>query len=140
MTVDCTSVTFVEMSVVIKGGRGMIFFVPTATQWQACPVLMAAVALAAGRIGFLFQLGLRKKTEGEIVVGKMVFGYWQRSARKHQKKIATVACALVTTTEKGQMFSNTQFLNYAVRNMNQNMRQLNLTQNYRECRFAPEFQ
>ena len=79
---------------------------------------MAAVAFAARRIGFFFQLGLRKKTEQEIVLGKMVFSYWQRSARKHQIQIATATCALVMTTRKCQMFLNTLFLNYAVRNVN----------------------
>ena len=79
MTVDYTSVTFI---VFVMGGRGMIFFSPTATQWQVRPVLMAAVAFAARRIGFFFQLELRKKTEQEIVVGKTVFGYLQRSARR----------------------------------------------------------
>ena len=36
---------------------------------------MAAVAFAARRIGFFFQLRLKKETEQEIVVGKTVFGY-----------------------------------------------------------------
>ena len=40
-----------------------------------------------------------------IVVGKTVFGYWQRTAHRHQLPIATAACALVMTTGKGQMFS-----------------------------------
>ena len=101
-----------------QGLKGMIFFFPTATQWQKCPVLMATVAFAARRIGFFFQLGLKKETEQEIVVGKTVFGYWQRSARRHQTQIATAACALVMTTGKGHMFSNTLFLKNAVRNAN----------------------
>ena len=33
---------------------------------------------------FLYQLGLSKKTENEILVGKTVFGYLQRSAPRHQ--------------------------------------------------------
>ena len=37
--------------------RGMICFFPTATQWQTCPVLIAAVAFAAQEICFFFQLG-----------------------------------------------------------------------------------
>ena len=102
------------MSVVIMAGRGMIFFFPTATQLQGCPVFMAAVAFATRRIGFFFQLGLRKKMEHEIVVRETIFGYWHRSARRNQLQIATAACALVMTPGKGQMFSNTLFFNYAV--------------------------
>ena len=109
-----TTVTFVVMSVVISGTRGMIFFFLTATQWQACPVLMAAVALAARRIGFFLKLAVRKETEQEIVVGKAVLGYWRRSTRRQQLQIAMAACALVMTIGKCQMISNTLFLNYAV--------------------------
>ena len=79
---------------------------------------MAAVAFAARRIGFFLQLGLREKTEQEIVVGQTVFGYWQQSAHRHQKQIATAACALVMTTGKGQISSNTLFVKNAVRNDN----------------------
>ena len=42
----------------------MIFFLPTATQWQTCPVL------AARRIGFFFQLELKKEKEQEVWLGK----------------------------------------------------------------------
>ena len=59
-------------------------------------------------------MGLRKKTEQKIVVGKLVFGNWQRSARRQQIQIAPAACALVMTTEKVQMFSNTLSLKNAV--------------------------
>ena len=38
----------------------MIFFFPTATQWQICPVLMAAVAFAAPRIGFVFSTWIKE--------------------------------------------------------------------------------
>ena len=41
MTVDYTFLTFILMSVVIMKGRGMIFFFPTPTQLQMCPVFMA---------------------------------------------------------------------------------------------------
>ena len=68
--------------------------------------------------GFFFQLGLKKETEQEIVVGKTVFGYWLRSAHRHQIQIAAAACALEMTTGKGQMFSKTLFLQNAVRNDN----------------------
>ena len=61
VTVDYRSVTFVVMSVVIMGDRGMIFFLPTDTQWQACPVLMAAVAFAARRIGFFFPTRIKEE-------------------------------------------------------------------------------
>ena len=112
---------FVVMSVVIMGGRGMIFFFPTATQSQTCPVLMPAVAFAARRIELFYQQGLMKKTEQDIVVGKTVFGSWRRTACRHQVQIATSACALVMTTGKGGMFSNTLFSNCAVQNINQNL-------------------
>ena len=92
----------------------MIFFFRKATQWQACPVLMAAVAFAARRIGFSFPTGTKEEPGQEIVVGKTNLGYGQRSAHRHQKEIATAAYARVMTTAKGQMFSNTLFLTYAV--------------------------
>ena len=38
----------------------MIFFFPTATQWQACPVSMAGVAFAARRIGLFFATGMKE--------------------------------------------------------------------------------
>ena len=53
----------------------MICFFPTALQWQTCPFLTAAVAFAARRIAFFFQLGLKKETEEVIVVRKTVFAY-----------------------------------------------------------------
>ena len=53
-----------------------------------------------------------------IVVGKTVSRYWQRSARRHQLKIVTAACALVVTTGKGQMLSIALFLNCASGNVN----------------------
>ena len=37
-----------------QGIRGMIYFFPTATQWQTCPVLIAAVAFTARKIGVFF--------------------------------------------------------------------------------------
>ena len=39
----------------------MIFFFPTATQWQACAVLMAAIAFAARRIGVFFATGIKEE-------------------------------------------------------------------------------
>ena len=59
--------------------------------------------------------------EQEIVVAKTVFGYWERSARRHQKQFAAAERAPEIPTGKGQMFSNTLFLEIAVRNDNQNM-------------------
>ena len=41
----------------------MMFFFPTASQWQMCPVLMAAVAFAALRIGFFFSAGIKEENE-----------------------------------------------------------------------------
>ena len=42
-----------------QGIRGMICFFPTATQWQTCPVLIAAVAFAARQIWFFFPTGFK---------------------------------------------------------------------------------
>ena len=58
MTVDYTSV---NSRISVMGVRGMIFIFSTATQWQACPVLMAAVAFAAQRIGFLFSTAIQEE-------------------------------------------------------------------------------
>ena len=58
MIVDYTLVTFV---ISVMGVMGMIFFFPTATQWQACPVPMAAVAFAARRIGFFFSSAITEE-------------------------------------------------------------------------------
>ena len=55
------------------------------------------------------------------MVAKKVFGYWERSARRHQIQFAAAACAPQMTTGKGQMFSNTLLLKIAVRKDNQNM-------------------
>ena len=54
------------------------------------------------------------------MVAKTVFGYWERSARRHQIQSAAAARAPEMTTGKGQIFSNTLFLKIAVRNDNQN--------------------
>ena len=99
----------------------MISVFPIATQWQTCPDLIAAVAFAAQQIGVFFQVGLKTKTEQEFVVGKTVFGYWERSAHRHQVQILAAAMAPQMTTEKGQMFSKLLFLKNAVRNDNQNV-------------------
>ena len=55
------------------------------------------------------------------MVAKTVFGYWERSARRHQIQFAAAARAPQMRTGKGQMFSNTFLLKIAVRNDNQNM-------------------
>ena len=39
----------------------MICFFPTATQWQTCPVSIAAVAFAARKIGFCFSTELKDR-------------------------------------------------------------------------------
>ena len=55
------------------------------------------------------------------MVAKTVFGYWERSARRHQIQSAVAASAPEMMTEKGQMLSNALFLKIAVRNDNQKM-------------------
>ena len=55
------------------------------------------------------------------MVAKTVFGYLERSARRHQIQFAAAARAPQMTTGKGQMFSNRLLLKIAVRNDNQNM-------------------
>ena len=47
---------------IYKGIRGMICFFPTATEWQTCPSLIAAVAFAARRIGGYSPTGFRDGT------------------------------------------------------------------------------
>ena len=58
MTIDYSSVTFV---ISVRGVRRMIFFFPTPTQRQTCPVVMVTVASAARRIGFLFSPRIKEE-------------------------------------------------------------------------------
>ena len=39
----------------------MIFFFPTATEWQTRPALIAAVAFAARRIGVFFSIRIKER-------------------------------------------------------------------------------
>ena len=135
------SVTFVVMSVVIMGGRGMIFFFPTATQWQACPVLMAAVAFAARRIGFFFLTGI-KEENGTGDCG-WENGFWLLATERTQTSTTNCDESARTSNhnrKRPHVFKHAAFKLRCAKCELKYTPKSNSTQKYTECPFAPENQ
>ena len=96
----------------------MICFFPTATHLQMCPVLIAAVAFAARKIGFVFSTGSKDGNRTGNCASENGFRLLGTERTQTEIQIAAAAWASEVTTRKGQKFSKLPFQKNAMRNDN----------------------
>ena len=116
----------------------MICFSPTATHWQTCPVLIAAVAFAGRKIGFFLTAFKDGNRTGNCGWGNR---YWLLGTERTQTPNTKCGGSVRTRNDdrkRPDFFIEAFVKERCAKKKRKYVRKFNLTQKDAKCHFEPE--